>query len=122
MNAKKIMIVDDEKDIISVIQFRLEMAGYEVHFTDKPLKAEALALKIKPNIILLDYRMPEITGAELCMRIKKKKALQNIPIIFITASTNISQFEMLIKAGACDWIMKPFLWADLLSKIHKYIS
>lgn len=84
---KKILLADDEEDIRTVIKFFLTKAGYQVVHAMNGQDAVALAAQEKPDLILMDYKMPLIDGAEACRKIKEDARLKHIPILFMTASS-----------------------------------
>jgi len=118
--GKKILIVDDEPDLLRVTCFRLERSGYQVLSAINGQEALEIIGKEYPDLVLLDIRIPILGGLEVCLRIKKDEKLKHIPVILFTASTqNIK--EKLESCGAEDYIFKPFSAEELLSKIKKFI-
>lgn len=121
--AKKILVIDDEPDIMDVSTVRLKHLGYEIIPAIDAEEGIALLEKIRPDLILLDLLLPKMQGDELCKRLKADDRFKNIPIILFTASAIRPTLPDLIKelgANAC--IMKPFEPDDLLSKIKKFIG
>ena len=84
MGRKKILIVDDEKDILFVLENRLAMAGFDVISADSGLLAIPMAKSQQPDLIMLDLQMPKMDGAETARRLKSDPATQHIPILFLT--------------------------------------
>jgi len=122
---KKILLVDDEPEIVKVTAFRLRKAGYEV--TTLSSGQEALEYlgrpENKPDLILLDVFMPGLDGYQTCKTIKDNPDLRQIPVVFFTASSGQSRLEQQIKElGATDYVIKPFELEDLLDKISRYIK
>lgn len=121
--AKKILIIDDEPDILRLIGLRLKTSGYEL--SQAPDSEEAIELlnnsKEPPDLILLDLLLPKMQGEELCKKLKSSAEFKNIPIILFTAKV-ISIAETTKKAGAQDYITKPFEPEELLYKIKKLIG
>ncbi|MBU0682675.1 MAG: response regulator, partial [Candidatus Omnitrophica bacterium] len=87
--AKKIMVIDDELDILEVLTFRLSKAGYEIISAVDGQEALDLLTETIPDLILLDLRLPKIDGYEVCRRIKTSDELKEIPVILLTASSTI---------------------------------
>ncbi len=119
---KRILLVDDEADINRVTLFRLEKEGYEVIAVDNG--EEALTqVRSEPNLVLLDLLMPDISGYEVCRRIKSDPRLKHIPVILFTAS--VVEYDKLFrkveKLKAQDVVVKPYNWQELLLKIRKHI-
>ena len=113
----KILIVDDDLDIIEILKYNLNNSGYFVKSANNGIKAIKKAKKFLPDIILMDVMMPEITGIEACSEIRKIDQLRNTIIIFLSARsedyTQISAYD----AGADDYISKPVKPKILLKKI-----
>ncbi len=84
MGRKKILIVDDEKDILFVLENRLTMAGFDVISADSGLLALPMAESRQPDLIMLDLQMPKIDGTETARRLKADPATRHIPILFLT--------------------------------------
>lgn len=114
--GRKILLVDDEKDIIELLQYNLEQEGYEV-FTAYD-GAEALSKLVNfPDLIILDVMMPVMDGFEVCRRIRKMKEFQNTPVIFLTAlSSEIDEIKGL-DLGANDFIVKPISTKKLIARV-----
>ena len=113
----KILIVDDDLDIIEILKYNLNNSGYFVKSANNGIKAIKKAKKFIPDIILMDVMMPEMTGIEACSEIRKIDQLRNTIIIFLSARsedyTQISAYD----AGADDYISKPVKPKILLKKI-----
>lgn len=120
--AKKILVVDDEVDIQRIVAFRLEKGGYQVFSAYNGLEGLEIAAREKPDLILLDLRMPKMSGEEACQKLKADPALKAIPIIFLTASQFVHTEELVKTCGADDLLIKPFTPEDLLAKISKYLK
>ena len=118
MKTDKILIVDDEPDIIDLIEYNLEKEGYEVKSATNGLDAIETAQTFLPDLILLDVMMPEMDGIETCVRMREIDALKPSLIAFLTARnedySQIAGFE----AGADDYISKPIKPRVLLSRIQ----
>lgn len=113
----KILLVDDEDDILEMIGFNLEEEGYDVETAKDGQEALKKASKFKPDLILLDVMMPEMDGMETCTEIRKDEALQGTLIAFLTArSEDYSQIAG-FEAGADDYIAKPVKPKVLLSRV-----
>ena len=116
--AKKILIVDDEPDILEFLQYNLRKEGYEVVTANDGKIAIAVAEKEKPNLIILDIMMPELDGVETCRLLRTKKEFQDIPIAFLTArDEDFSQITAL-DVGGDDYITKPIKPRVLVSRIN----
>jgi len=120
--AKRILIADDEPDIIQLVTFRLEKSGYEVLSAANGKEALDLIQTKKPDLVLLDLRMPIIDGYEVCRQVKADQALKDTPIILLTASSVIKLKEKVTQLKAEDYIIKPFSAEELSKKIEKFIK
>lgn len=113
----KILIVDDEADILDMIGFNLEAEGYEIETAKDGKEALRKAEKFIPDLILLDIMMPEMDGIETCVEIREREGLQNTLIAFLTArSEDYSQIAG-FEAGADDYIAKPIKPKVLSSRV-----
>lgn len=117
MAKKKVLLIDDEPDILEIIGYNLEIEGFLVHQALNGKEGLEIAKKIKPDLIVIDVMMPEMDGIETCHLIKKEKSLQKSAIIFLTArSEDYSQIAG-FEAGADDYITKPVKPKVFLSRI-----
>ncbi len=114
---KKILVVDDEEDILEFLSYNLEKEGAKVYTAKNGLLAIEVAMKKKPDLILLDVMMPEMDGVETCMRLRERPETKNVIIAFLTARgedySQIAGFE----AGADDFITKPIKPRVLISRL-----
>ena len=118
----KILIAEDERDIRDLITFTLRFAGHEVIPTTNGEEAFQAAQKEIPDLILLDVRMPRMTGYEACKHIKANKSTENIPVIFLSAKGQDSEVKTGIEAGAEEYILKPFSPDQLTSRIQEILA
>ena len=116
--AKKILIVDDEPDILEFLQYNLKKEGYEVVTAADGKQALEVAESTKPNLIILDIMMPELDGVETCRALRANKAFAETPIAFLTArDEDFSQITAL-DVGGDDYITKPIKPRVLISRIN----
>ena len=120
--AKKILIVDDEPDVLKLAVFRLKKAGYEILTAFDGQKALSLIRNEKPDLILLDLRLPILDGPEVCKQVKNNEELKQIPIILFTATLDAAVAEKAKELGASDFILKPFDSEELLEKITSILE
>ena len=120
--GKKILIVEDDQDIVDLLKYNLEKEGYKCYTANNGLEAVYQAVDKEPDLILLDVMMPEMDGIETCRLIKSKPKLHDIFVIFLTARaeeySEIAGFE----AGADDYITKPVKPRALISRIKAILS
>ncbi len=109
--------MDDERNILDIIRFNLEVEGYQVFTTQEGREALRLVHEVKPDIILCDILMPEMDGLEVCRRIKADGRTNQIPVVMLSAKTQAQDKVASIEAGADDFITKPFDFSDLVARI-----
>ncbi len=119
---KKVLIVEDEPDILRVVSYRLERSGYEVITAVNGDEALELVRKENPDLIFLDLRLPVTDGYEVCRELKSDEIFRSIPIIVLTASSGRAIAEEARDLKADDWLVKPFDPEDLLEKVDKFIG
>jgi two-component system, OmpR family, phosphate regulon response regulator PhoB len=117
MTGKSILIVDDEAPIREMIVVALEMAGYECLEAENSQLAHALVVDKQPDLILLDWMLPEISGIELARRLKRDEMTMDIPIIMLTAKAEEDNKIQGLDVGADDYITKPFSPRELLARL-----
>lgn len=121
--AKKILIVDDEPDIVKVVGFRLKKEGYLVEIAVDGQQGLEMALAVHPDLILLDVTLPKMNGYEVCKRLKSDEKLKEIPVVFMTASLATGGFaENFPSTGAQGYVFKPFDYQHLLNEIQKFLA
>jgi len=120
--GKKILIIEDEAELVNLIELRLKSASFEVIAAYDGEKGLKMAQEEKPDLILLDIIMPKIDGLVVCRRLKDGPETSKIPIIIITASGGKNLQQRSRDAGADDLVIKPFEAEDLLSKISNYVK
>jgi CheY-like chemotaxis protein len=113
----KILLVDDEPDILEVIQDRLEAYGFKVVTATTGREALAKLAAEKFDGVFMDVKMPEMGGIEALKEIRKTD--RNIPVIIITSSSTREAAEATLAQGANEYILKPFEWQELKAKIEK---
>ncbi len=114
---KKILIVDDTKDILQVVSRRLASWGYEALVADSGEEGLRLAQEQGPDLILLDIMMPKMKGRDVCVQLKSHPKTEKIPVIFLTALGLADHVKAGMDLGAADYIVKPFEPAELKDRI-----
>ena len=117
MTNKTVLIVDDEAPIREMIAVALQIAGYQCLEAENAQIAHALIVDHQPDIILLDWMMPEISGLELARRLKREPMSAEIPIIMLTARGEEDNKIQGLEAGADDYITKPFSPRELIARL-----
>ncbi|MEW6101919.1 MAG: response regulator transcription factor [Candidatus Omnitrophota bacterium] len=113
----KILIVDDEKDIVKMIDYNLKKEGYRTFLAYDGEQALELAKRELPGLVILDLMLPGIDGLEVCKNLKTESKTQSIPIIMLTAKTRESDKVVGLELGADDYITKPFSLRELVARI-----
>jgi diguanylate cyclase (GGDEF)-like protein len=117
-----IMAVDDVPTNLKVLQGVLDLAGYRTTFATRGQQVLDRLNNVKPDLILLDLMMPEMSGTEVSTRLKQNSATASIPIIFLTASHEIEHLAQAFECGAVDYITKPFNAIELLARIRTHLE
>ena len=112
-----IHIVEDEQPIITLVKYNLEKEGYKVSFSDNGNDGIEDIKKLSPDLVLLDWMLPDFSGVEICKSLKKEKNFKNIPIIILTAKGENEDKVKGLNSGADDYITKPFSFPELLARI-----
>ena len=118
----RILIAEDERDIRDLINITLGFAGYEVIPTNNGEEAYQAALREIPDLILLDVRMPRMTGYEVCKLLKEQESTQKIPVIFLSAKGQESEVKTGLEVGAEEYILKPFSPDELVTRIEAILK
>ena len=118
----KILIAEDERDIRDLIEFSLRNAGHEVITTIDGESALEKVYTERPELVLLDVRMPRLDGYQVCRRIKQDRSLREIPVAFLSAKGQDSEVDQGLQAGAEEYILKPFSLDELLSKVDQLLN
>jgi two-component system alkaline phosphatase synthesis response regulator PhoP len=116
--AHKVMVVDDEPDILELLTYNLEKEGYEVKTATNGKKAVALAQSFQPELILMDIMMPVMDGVEACRQIREMPEMRNTFIIFLTARSEEYSEVAAFDTGADDYLTKPIKPRALMSRIN----
>ena len=122
MAKKKILVVDDEAELVGMVKMRLEASQYEVITAYDGQEAIDTARREKPDLILLDLMLPKIDGYKVCGLLKADTRFRTIPIILFTARAQDSDKKMAEETGANAYVTKPFEPQVLLKKIAELIA
>lgn len=120
--AAKILIAEDERDILDLVSFSLRYGGFEVIEAKDGLEAVEQAVSEKPALILMDVRMPRMTGYEACRKLKSMDDTKHIPVIFLSAKGQEQEIQQGLDAGAEEYILKPFAPEDLVNKVREILQ
>jgi CheY-like chemotaxis protein len=123
----RILIAEDEADIRNLITFTLRFAGYEVIDTSDGVEVTSVAKELAengelPDLILMDVRMPRMTGYEACEQIKAHPLLKDVPVAFLSAKGQDAEVQTGLDAGAVAYIIKPFGPDQLAAKVKELLG
>ncbi len=118
----KILIAEDERDIRDLITFTLRFAGHEVIATNNGQEAFQKAQEVIPDLILMDVRMPRMTGYDACRQMKEIEALKAVPVVFLSAKGQDAEVQAGLEAGAVEYILKPFAPDELTARVSKILA
>ena len=118
----KIVIAEDERDIRDLVAFTLRFAGHEVSAASNGEEAVELAKKENPDLILLDVRMPRMTGYDACRAIKQQPALVDTPVVFLSAKGQETEIKTGMDAGAEEYLLKPFAPDELTMRVSEILA
>ncbi len=113
----KILVAEDERDIRDLIGFTLHFAGFEVVLAADGIEAVEKAPLEQPDLIILDVRMPKMTGYEACRQLKENPATNGIPIVFLSAKGQEEEIQQGLASGAVEYIVKPFAPDELTDQV-----
>ncbi len=122
MNTKKILIVDDEVDLVETVRFRLEKEGYTVLVSQDGEDALNRARNESPDLILLDIMLPKLDGYKVSRLLKFDETYKHIPILMLTAKSQEKDKIIGMETGADEYITKPFEMDELMEKVKSYIN
>ena len=120
--GKKILIADDEPNIVVSLEFLMKQQGYEVKVARDGEEAFAAVAAFGPDLILLDVMMPRMSGYDLCQKVRENAAWQDIRIIMLSAKGRDVEVTKGIAGGADAYVTKPFSTKDLLAKVAELLG
>jgi CheY-like chemotaxis protein len=118
----KILIAEDERDIRDLIAFTLRFAGHEVVAVGNGEEAVTAARTEMPELILMDVRMPRMTGYEACEKMKADPQTKDIPVVFLSAKGQESEIRTGLSAGASEYLLKPFAPSELTQRVAELLE
>jgi CheY-like chemotaxis protein len=122
MPSKKILVADDESHILNVVSLKLRNAGFEVVTASDGQEALELAQTERPDLLITDYHMPQLSGLELCQRLKQDPLTAKIPTIMLTARGYQLEIQDTEQNGIFRMISKPFSPRQLLSTVNEVLA
>lgn len=121
-NNPKLVIIDDEEDLLDLMEYHFNKKGYEVHVFERATKAWEFMRKVRPDMILCDWMMPEMSGIEFCKKVKNSLTLSDIPFVMVTCRGEKSAKQRALAEGASAFIRKPILMPDLVERISEVMT
>jgi DNA-binding response OmpR family regulator len=118
----KILIAEDERDIRELVSFSLQFGGFSVVQATNGAEAVEQAQKELPDLILMDVRMPKMTGYEACRQMKTIDAIREIPVVFLSAKGQESEIQTGLEVGAEEYILKPFAPDELVKQVQAVLD
>ncbi|GAB4267855.1 MAG: response regulator [Candidatus Thermofonsia bacterium] len=118
----KILIAEDDQDIRELIVLTLQFSGFDVTSVEDGAAAVEAAQKASYDVILMDVRMPRMTGYEACRKLKEIDSTKDIPVIFLSAKGQESEIQTGMSAGADRYVLKPFAPEELVGTIQDVLS
>jgi len=118
----RILIAEDEPDIRELVAFTLRFAGHEVTSTANGEEALQQASQVSPDLIIMDVRMPKMTGYDACRAMKADMMLKDIPVIFLSAKGQDSEIQTGMEAGAEEYLLKPFAPDQLVERVKSILA
>ncbi len=118
----KILVAEDERDIRELIAFTLRFAGFEVELASNGAEAVGKASAAIPDLILMDVRMPRMTGYQACEALKEAPTTRDIPVVFLSAKGQESEIQEGLEVGAMEYILKPFAPDELTAQVHRILK
>ncbi len=114
----KVLIVEDEAALAEMLRYNLEAEGYAVRHTARGDDAEMMVAEEHPDLVLLDWMLPEVSGIEICRRIRSRPDSRNVPILMLTARGEEGDRIRGLSTGADDYVVKPFSLPELMARIR----
>ncbi len=118
----KILIAEDERDIRELVTFSLQFGGFAVVQAANGVEAVQRAQAERPDLILMDVRMPKMTGYEACKQMKQLPETRDIPVVFLSAKGQESEIQTGLEAGAEEYILKPFAPDELVKQVQAVLD
>ncbi len=116
--APSVLVVEDEKEIVTLLRYNLEKEGYEVTEANDGEEAMMLASEKQPDLVLLDWMLPQLSGIEVCRQLRSRPETRNVPIIMLTARGEEADRIRGLDTGADDYVSKPFSVTELLARVR----
>ncbi|MCC3245600.1 phosphate regulon transcriptional regulator PhoB [Methylocystis sp. WRRC1] len=116
--APRILVVEDEASLALLLTYNLEAEGYQVEHVDNGDEAELRIAETPPDLVILDWMLPGVSGLEICRRLRAREACRDMPIIMLTARGEESERVRGLSVGADDYVVKPFSTPELMARVR----
>jgi DNA-binding response OmpR family regulator len=116
------LVVDDDPDIRGVVEYMLVQAGFEVHVESEGEAGFVRARDLRPDVVLLDWMMPGMTGVEVCMALRTHVELDSMAVILLTAKARETDVQLGFAAGADEYIVKPFSPRQMVTQVQSVLE
>lgn len=121
-NKAKILLIDDHKTVLKLLQAILRIKGYELCYAENGKQGIAMARQEQPDLILLDVMMPDLDGFKVCQYLKGQDETREIPVVFLTARGAEEDFDTGRRAGADGFMTKPFQTMEVLNLVERLLK
>jgi two-component system phosphate regulon response regulator PhoB len=118
MSAPRIMVVEDEDALGVLLRYNLEAEGYDVEVIERGDEAELRLQEAVPDLLVLDWMVPAVSGIELCRRLRQRPATERLPVIMLTARGEEADRVRGLSTGADDYLVKPFSMPELMARVR----
>ena len=118
MTQPRILLIEDDLNLTELVRYNLERDGYDVSLAEDGEEGLMMAMEQPPDLILLDWMLPNLSGIEICRRLRRNAELANVPIIMLTARTEEGDRVRGLETGADDYVTKPFSPRELIARIN----
>jgi two-component system phosphate regulon response regulator PhoB len=118
VSAPRILVVEDEIDVALLITYNLEAEGYVVESVARGDEAELRLAENAPDLLILDWMLPGVSGIEICRRLRARETTRTLPVIMVTARNEESERVRGLSVGADDYVVKPFSVIELMARVH----
>ena len=120
--SSRLLVVEDEEALAILLQYNLDKEGFEVAIASDGEQALRMAAERRPDILLLDWMLPGISGVEVCRRLRMGSETRNIPIIMLTARGEQRDRLQGLSVGADDYVSKPFVMSELAARLRALLN
>ncbi|VEP12614.1 conserved hypothetical protein [Hyella patelloides LEGE 07179] len=118
----KVLVVDDDSQVLAAIDSLLDPLNIELTVLDNPLNFWRFIAEFKPDLLILDFAMPQLTGIELCQLVRNDPRWRELPILFLTIHNDLGTMQQILSAGANDCISKTLVQSELIPKIFNHLD